>query len=780
MRILHVIHGYPMRFNAGSEVYTQSLAHAQVARGDEVRVFTRCEDPFAPDGAEQVEADALEPRIQLHVVNVPNDRDRYRRPAVDAAFGRVLDAFSPHVVHAGHLNHLSTSLLEEADRRGVPIVFTLHDFWLLCPRGQLIQMHPEPGGEPWALCPGQEDRRCAERCYARYFSGAPGEREQDVAYWTDWVHRRMAHVRDAARRVDLFISPSASLRARMVAELGLPADRVVLLDYGFPRHRLAGRNRVAEPDFVFGYIGTHIPAKGIHHLLEAFAHVPGRPRLRIWGRTRPGTSDALMALASRLPPDAAERIEWRPEYENRHIVRDVLDHVDALVVPSIWPENSPLVIHEAQQARVPVITADAGGMADSVQDGVNGLLFQHRDPRSLAAAMKRLAADPALARRLGERGCLASPSGDVIDVADHAGHVEALYARAIRERRRARAPLRSGPWRVTFDTNPDDCNLRCVMCEEHSPHSPRPALRRQGELPHRRMPFHLVPKVLRELRPTPLREVIPSTMGEPLLYDGLEDVVAACREEGLFLNLTTNGTFPRRGARGWARLLLPVLSDVKISWNGATAETQEAVMQGARFEAMVQGLRDFIQERDAFAATFGHRPTVTLQLTFVETNVAELPDIVRLAAREGVDRVKGHQLWAHFEALEAISLRRSPEAAARWNAAVEAAHAAVEAARRELGRAPRLENVVPLRGAGDAAVAPDSVCPFLGQEAWVSALGRFDPCCAPDAQRRTLGEFGNLHQTPLLAIWDGDAYRSLAAGYREKPLCRGCTMRRSP
>ena len=65
-------------------------------------------------------------------------------------------------------------------------------------------------------------------------------------------------------------------------------------------------------------------------------------------------------------------------------------------------------------------------------------------------------------------------------------------------------------------------------------------------------------------------------------------------------------------------------------------------------------------------------------------------------------------------------------------------------------------------------LAPGGPCPFLGREAWVSAEGRFDPCCAPDAQRRTLGEFGNLHERGLMDIWRGDAYRALVATYRTR------------
>jgi MoaA/NifB/PqqE/SkfB family radical SAM enzyme len=73
---------------------------------------------------------------------------------------------------------------------------------------------------------------------------------------------------------------------------------------------------------------------------------------------------------------------------------------------------------------------------------------------------------------------------------------------------------------------------------------------------------------------------------------------------------------------------------------------------------------------------------------------------------------------------------------------------------------------------------PAGPCPFLGQEAWISALGRFDPCCAPDALRRTLGEFGNLHESSLMDIWNSDNYRLLVSSYRNRSFCLDCNMRK--
>src|SRR5690606_14311403 len=131
MRIVKVIHGYPMRYNAGSEVYSQTLCHGLVARGHEVEVFTREEDSFAPDFGVRREVDVDEPRVRLSLVNIARGRDRYRHEEVDRRFAELLKRFQPHVVHIGHLNHLSTSLVGEANRRGIPVVYTLHDFWIM-------------------------------------------------------------------------------------------------------------------------------------------------------------------------------------------------------------------------------------------------------------------------------------------------------------------------------------------------------------------------------------------------------------------------------------------------------------------------------------------------------------------------------------------------------------------------------------------------------------------------------------------------------------------------
>jgi glycosyltransferase involved in cell wall biosynthesis len=423
MIILKVIHGYPVRFNAGSEVYSQQLCQ-ELAKQHEVHVFTREENVFKADYTIHREEDIFDPRIKLHVVNMPKLRlsQRYQHDELDYIFEQLVDQLNPDLVHIGHLNHLSTSLVNSLYERDIPIVYTLHDYWLMCPRGQFLQRNSR---EPWALCGGQENRKCAQSCFTGFFSGSR-EQDTDISYWTHWVARRMEAMREIVSKVDQFIAPSQYLLARFRDEFCIPEGKLTYLDYGFNLDRLKNRCRVSGEPFTFGYIGTHIPAKGIQDLMRAFSLLEGNYLLRIWGRSREETAN-LKSIVSTLPVHAQKRIEWKSEYRNQEIVSDVFNHIDALVVPSIWVENSPLVIHEALQVQMPVITANVGGMAEYIHHNVNGLLFQHRNYLSLAEQMEKLALNPAYAKELGSQGYLQSQTKSIPDIRQHVTDVEKIY-----------------------------------------------------------------------------------------------------------------------------------------------------------------------------------------------------------------------------------------------------------------------------------------------------------------------------------------------------------------
>ncbi len=340
------------------------------------------------------------------------------------------------------------------------------------------------------------------------------------------------------------------------------------------------------------------------------------------------------------------------------------------------------------------------------------------------------------------------------------------------------AQLEQGFWRITFDTNPNDCNLHCIMCEHHSKYSAVETNRIAAGNPKAIMPIQLIRKVLASAKNSRLREIIPSTMGEPLLYENFPEFIELCKEFHVKLNLTTNGTFPLRGAIAWANLIIPVTSDVKISWNGATKKTQEKIMQGSNFEQGIQNIKDFVQVRNELASKSKNYCQITLQLTFMETNFCELEDIIKLAITLGVDRVKGHHLWINFEELTPLSLRRNSDSIAKWNEAVINIRNIVVKNRLSNGKLLKLANFEILDETATRNLSLDGVCPFLGKEAWIAPDGRFSPCCAPDLLRRKLGEFGNVNDKNVLDIWQNEAYQALIKNYMQNEVCVACNMRR--
>ncbi|PCJ29526.1 MAG: radical SAM protein [Rickettsiales bacterium] len=774
MKILKVIHGYPPYYNAGSEIYTQMLSQ-KLADRHEVQVFARYEDSFLADFHYRTELDSLDPRILLNLVNIPLTKYRYRfvNEQVDIRFQKILEEFKPDIVHFGHLNHLSLSLPSIAAKLNIPTIYTLHDFWLMCARGRFIQRNSKQILQP---CDCQEDQKCAEQCYSGYFTGDESSAETDLAYWQQWIATRMQHTKGIIEHIDHFISPSKFLMNKFITDFDIPQDKLSYLDYGFDLERLSARKRQKDKQFVFGYIGTHTPEKGVDLLLRAFENITSDAHLRIWGAEREETK-ALKQISNQLPDHIRDKIEWMGSYKNENIVSDVFNHLDSIIVPSIWGENSPLVIHEAQQLRIPVITSDHGGMAEYVRDGVNGLLFKHRDESDLTAKMQKLSGDKNLYQKLTQTGYLYSKDGQIPEIGDHVAAVEKLYISAAKKKGK-QISTKPGPWRITFDTNPDYCNFACVMCECFSPYSNVKEDKKARGIKPKIMPIATIRKIIEEASNTPLREIIPSTMGEPLMYKHFDEIINMCHEFGLKMNLTTNGSFVVKGARKWAELLVPILSDIKISWNGATKETHEKIMKGSKWEDVTRNLQTFLEVRDEYLEKTGKTCSVTLQLTFLESNLMELYDLVKMAINLGVDRIKGHHLWAHFEEIKDLSMRKNSDSIRRWNKEVNRIYELRDQMLLPSGAKIKLENFTILENDGVKDLAPGGACPFLGKEAWVNPEGKFSPCCAPDELRESLGVFGNVNDTKIGDIWQGDKYRDLQKNYLNYDLCKTCNMRK--
>ena len=418
MKILKIIHGYPPNYNAGSEVYSQSICN-ELAKNHDIAVFTREENLYAADHAIRMER---KNNISFYFTNKAREKDGYSHPDLDKKFSELLADIKPDVAHIGHLNHLSTGFVKVLKTHNIPIVFTLHDFWLMCPRGQFLQINFKNSSFN-QLCDGQEDRKCATNCYNRYFSGQAEDAEHDANYWTNWIARRMKETKNIVQDVALFIAPSRYLMNRFVTDFGVPLSKITYLDYGFPLHYLSPMERKPKENFTFGYIGTHIPSKGIDLLIHAFSKITQPATLKIWGRENGQSTKNLKAIAQNCP----NKVVFLGEYVNTNLANEVFAHVDCIVVPSIWGENAPLVIHEAQACKIPVITADFGGMAEYVKHLENGLLFEHRNAVNLAEKMLFALENEQKMKELGNRGYLYADNGAVPNIEGHCKILEHIY-----------------------------------------------------------------------------------------------------------------------------------------------------------------------------------------------------------------------------------------------------------------------------------------------------------------------------------------------------------------
>jgi MoaA/NifB/PqqE/SkfB family radical SAM enzyme len=217
---------------------------------------------------------------------------------------------------------------------------------------------------------------------------------------------------------------------------------------------------------------------------------------------------------------------------------------------------------------------------------------------------------------------------------------------------------------------------------------------------------------------------------------------------------------------------------VKISWNGATEETSKKVMIGIDFNKSVENVKEFIKYRDEYFNKTGFFCRVTFQLTFMQNNMHELADIIKLAASLGVDRVKGHQLWAHFDEIKDLSMKATSESVERWNVYVEQAFQAQEEFRKPNGEKVILENIIPIHEDEVNELPEEYECPFLTKELWISATGKISPCCAPDNLRKSLGDFGNISEISIEEVLKSQQYIDLVNNYKNKPLCKTCNMRK--
>lgn len=453
MRILLTAQQFLPDFASGTEVLAFQTAKELQRLGHEVRVVTGypADRPLAD--AERfdryVYEDLLVERFHHHERVPMGEQDNiveleYNNQLFAGWLRRYLREWRPDIIHFFHLKRLSASAIDVGRSLSIPMVMTPTDFWLVCPTVQLLL--PDN-----TLCQGPD--RGAVNCFrhavtntqppavARLFGRAPSALMTAMVSTSgtgllrgirpfSWVYAlsgRAGFLRQRMNWLDRVMVPTKFMECLLVGH-GLSPERARFCRFGID---LAGQitreaRRGEETTLRVGFIGTLKAYKGAHVLLEAVRHLGPDCNLKvsIYGgldETSP-YGQGLRRLAGGDP-----RICFCGTFPNGEIGQ-VLAELDVLVVPSLWYENTPLVIYSAQAAGCPVIASDLAGMAEVIRHREDGLLFGPGDAQGLADAIRRVARDR------GFLGRLAANALRPKSATEYAGEMESVYRELIEER----------------------------------------------------------------------------------------------------------------------------------------------------------------------------------------------------------------------------------------------------------------------------------------------------------------------------------------------------------
>ena len=398
MKILFLLHHFLPEYPSGVEVYTYRLAQEFRKRHDVVLFFSTELPATAPEYA--IRDGIFDGLVFRSIVNrnqqVENFSETYLNPTISAAFGKFLDLVQPDVAHVHHLITLSIDLLQHLKMRNIPIVYTLHDFWLQCPLFTRLKSDA-------SLCWGVDLNECA-RCARgeidqwdmRGWKKPLRTRRPAASYLTQLQERERA-IKAALAHVSLFLGPSHFLLEEH-QKWGIPPEKSRYSPYGYC---VTGTETSGSKDAAgkvrFGFIGSIVHHKGVHVLLEAFRQLTGqKAELHVFG----GFYEKQYEERIRALAQGDDRIRFHGRFLPDQLA-EVYTHFDILVIPSIWFENSPLTINEAFIHRAPVIAGDVGGMKELVSDQY-GALFTLGDAQSLREQLERVTEAPELMARWKE------------------------------------------------------------------------------------------------------------------------------------------------------------------------------------------------------------------------------------------------------------------------------------------------------------------------------------------------------------------------------------------
>jgi glycosyltransferase involved in cell wall biosynthesis len=339
------------------------------------------------------------------------------------------------VVHVQHPTGFGMGALRCIHEIGSPLVATLHDYWPLCPRGQMLHADgtltraPEP-----ARCAA-----CLRETWPHLLPSAGGEARgpggREIASDEDAAAARTAFALECLALPHVLLTPSRAARD-VYARAGLDPARIEVCENGIDVDELrretarlrAADRRPPERDgeLRLGVLGTVLPSKGALELARALvaADAPGLV-LEVHGHLPSYHGDAsyveeLRRLAAREP-----RVRVHGPFAHDELPA-ILARLDGVAAPSRWEEVYGLTVREARAAGLPVLVSDAGDLPAVTAGGRAGLVVPRDDPDAWVLALRRFASDAAA------RAAWSACDAPVRGAREMALQVEDAYRRAIR------------------------------------------------------------------------------------------------------------------------------------------------------------------------------------------------------------------------------------------------------------------------------------------------------------------------------------------------------------
>lgn len=281
-------------------------------------------------------------------------------------FSKLLDDFRPDVVHLNNIHtQLSPVIAELAHERGVRVVWTVHDYKLLCPRYDCLR----GGKKVCELCFGGDKRPClAHKCMKGSWAASwIGYREA-----LKWNRNRLEAC------TDMFICPSRFMAEKM-AKGGFNRDKLKVL-HNFIDVEKCRKSDYRKDDY-YCYVGRLSHEKGVGTLIEAASRLPYK--LKIIGE---GPLLEHLKMKNKQLNGNAEFLGFKQWDE----IKDIVGRAKFTVTPSEWYENNPLSVIEALCLGTPVLGARIGGIPELIDDGVNGMTFTSGDADDLKDKIRRM------------------------------------------------------------------------------------------------------------------------------------------------------------------------------------------------------------------------------------------------------------------------------------------------------------------------------------------------------------------------------------------------------